>query len=125
MIDLTDCAKFSLNVEFIKVDTDTTVPGRRDISGFVTFDSKDNMEQFKEIYQNSEKVITEGLVDVDGVEVPFISQMFVTELMDKLHSINSNEDVGNCKMQSCDKVYFDFSGLNEDQLKKVWELLYA
>ena len=112
-------SSFGLEIDMIKVDHETTVPGRKSIDGYIL--SKSNHEYFKSNFEEQNEIFVCGSVVISSIEVSFLSKFIITEM-----NLNVNDKGENAyKMSSSGNVFFDFSGIDIKNINHICEMLYS
>lgn len=117
-------SSFNFNIDHINIDHQNTVPAVRGIDGTIEFNEVSDEEFFRELFQNREEFITEGVVSIAGVELKFISKMICTEMMVPLVT-HEDPDPGTANLTSSGRVYLDFSGIDIEKSVMVVRSIYG
>ena len=112
-------SSFGLEIDMIKVDHETTVPGRKSIDGYIL--SKSNHEYFKSHFEDQNEIFVCGSVVISSIEVSFLSKFIITEMV---LGVNEEDETA-YKMTSNGNVFFDFSGIDIENINHICELLYS
>ena len=111
-------SSFGLEIDMIKVDHDTTIPGRKSINGYIL--SEINHEYFKNHFEEQSEIFVSGSVVISSIKVSFLSKFIITEMILEFNNKGDNA----YKMSSSGNVFFDFSLIDIQNINHICQLLF-